>query len=332
MEFFMTKSKVVDQFKIIVNANPGSYKVFASLLLLFITLLSFPHQSLAHTNLLSQEQEGQDHAEIRIVMSGAFVSESGVAVYDEIASYLAAKLEHKVAFVSGFSYATINSMLDSGMADIGFICGLPYVIKKDQVNSSVDLLLAPVMKDPKYKDEPIYYSYIIVHKDSKINNFSDLKGSRFVFNDEISNSGYNMPRAHLIAMGETSGFFGKVLRAGSHEESIRMVALGAADVSAVDSLVYDYDLAKNPEYVQQTKIIKTLGPAGIPPVVVSSKMPFSLRKKIKDILMGMKDDSAGKVILNKVLIDRFIIVEDSNYDSIRQMKKLAQDSDYLVIH
>lgn len=141
-----------------------------------------------------------------------------------------------------------------------------------------------------------------------------------------------MPRAHLIGLGETSGFFGKVLRAGSHEESIRMVASGTADVSAVDSLVYDYDLAKNPEYVQQTKIIKTLGPAGISPIVVSSKMSFSLREKIKDILMGMKADPAGKVILNKVLIDRFIIVEDSNYESIRQMNKQAQDSGYTVIH
>lgn len=127
-------------------------------------------------------------------------------------------------------------MLDSGMADIGFICGLPYVMEKDKPQPGIDLLLAPVMKDAKYKDKPIYYSYVIVHKDSKINNFSDLKGNRFVFNDEISNSGYSMPRAHLIDLGETKGFVGSVVRAGSHEESIRMVALGKSDVSAVDSL------------------------------------------------------------------------------------------------
>ena len=118
------------------------------------------------------------------------------------------KLNHKVAFIPGFSYATINSMLDSGMADIGFICGLPYVMEKDKPQPGIDLLLAPVMKDAKYKDKPIYYSYVIVHKDSKINNFSDLKGNRFVFNDEISNSGYSMPRAHLIDLGETKGSVG----------------------------------------------------------------------------------------------------------------------------
>ena len=326
----MIVRNIVPRFNLVVSI-PGVQKKFIAVLFYFLTLFCFIPLSIAHTDMNAPEQGGRDHVEIRIVMSAAFVSESGVAIYDEIARYLGEKLQHKVAFISGFSYATINAMLDSGMADVGFICGLPYVMKRDKAQPSIDLLLAPVMKDPKYQNKPIYYSYVIVHKDNKINNFSDLKGSRFVFNDEISNSGYNMPRAHLINIGETSGFFGDTVRAGSHEESIRMVALGKADVSAVDSLVYDYDLKSNPDFVRQTKIIKILGPAGIPPVVVSSKTPADLRQKIKSALLGMKDDPVGRRILDKVLIDRFTVVDDSNYDSIRQMKKQAKDSNYMVI-
>jgi len=297
-----------------------------------VAVFAFSLAFMVHADQEASEPKGRENAEIRIVMSAAFVSESGVSIYNDIAHYLEARLQHKVAFMSGFSYATINSMLESGMADIGFICGLPYVMKKDEPTPSIELLLAPVMKGAKYKDKPIYYSYVIVNKDSKINSFSDLKGRTFVFNDEISNSGYNMPRAYLIEQGETSGFFGDVIRAGSHEESIRMVALGKADVSAVDSLVYDYDMVNNPEFVKQTKIILTLGPAGIPPVVVSAKTPLPLRQKIKDILLGMKDDPTGKMILEKVLVDRFVVVDDSNYDSIRQMKKQALDTGYELIH
>jgi len=279
----------------------------------------------------SLENNDQDRAAIRVVMSAAFVSDTGISVYDEILHYLGKKLQREVVFISGFSYATINSMLDSGMVDIGFICGLPYIMKKADPQPSVDLLLAPVMKDSRYKNKPIYYSYVIVHRDSKFDSFLDLKGSTFVFADEISNSGYNMPRAHLINLGETSGFFSKILRSGSHEESIRMVALGEADVSAVDSLVYDYDQLKKPIHVAQTKIIKTLGPAGIPPVVISTKVTATLRHKIRDILLGMKNDPAGKKILDKALVDRFTIVDDSNYDGIRKMLKQAQDSGYQVI-
>lgn len=306
-------------------------KCFVVALLYLAALFCFPSLLMAGDTVESSGQSDQNQSQIRIVMSAAFVSEAGVGIYDDISRYLGMKLERKVEFVSGFSYSTINSMLESGMADVGFICGLPYVMKRDKPQPSIDLLLAPVMKDAKYKDKPIYYSYVIVHKDSKVDSFSALRGSRFVFNDEISNSGYNMPRAHLISLGETSGFFGKITRSGSHEESIRMVALGKADVSAVDSLVYDYDLAKNPEYVKQTKILKTLGPAGIPPVVVSTKTPLSLRKNIRDILLEMKNDPAGRAILEKALVDRFVVVDDSNYDGIRKMRKQAQDSGYMVI-
>lgn len=301
---------------------------FAAIMLCLFSLLAFPSWLMAHTDNNSTEA----HPEIRIVMSGAFVSESGIKVYEDIAQYLQKKLQHKVVFVSGFSYATINAMLDSGMADIGFVCGLPYVMQRDQEEPAIDLLLAPVMKDvEKYKDQPVYYSYVIVHKDSKFKNFADLKGSRFAFNDEISNSGYNMPRAHLIDMGETHGFFSEVTRSGSHEESIRMVAQGVSDASAVDSLVYDYDAIKNPEYVKQTRILKVLGPAGIPPVVVSVKTAPAWRKQISEILLGMKNDPDGRAILDEALVDRFSVVDDSNYDSIRAMQKLAQDSGYRVI-
>ena len=263
---------------------------------------------------------------IKIVMSAAFVSALGINVYSDMFEYLGKKLNHDIEFVQGFSYETINKMLNAGMIDLGFVCGLPYVMEKAKPKPSYDLLLAPVMSNKKYHDKPVYYSYVIVNKNSKFNNFMDLKGSRFVFNDEISNSGYNIPRAHLIAIGETSGFFGSVIRSGSHEESIRLVASGEADASAVDSLVYDYDIANNPLYVAKTKVIKILGPTGIPPVVISKNISLSLRHKIKTILTAMNKDPIGKRILKQAMVDRFISVADSNYDDIRKMKKISDDS------
>lgn len=300
-------------------------------ILLLVICSCFTQQVAASDAVVPPAKREQGKAPVRVVMSAAFVSESGIGVYEEIFRYLANKLDSKVEFISGFSYSTINSMLESGMADIGFVCGLPYVMMKDKPNPRVDLLLAPVMKNGRYKDKPVYYSYIIVQKDSKFKDFSTLRGSTFVYNDEISNSGYNMPRAHLIRIGEVSGFFGKTIRSGSHEESIRMVAQGKADVTAVDSLVYDYERQKSPKYVQKTRIIKVLGPAGIPPVVISTRTPLPVRKKIRDILIGMKNDPAGKKILDKALLDRFAVVEESNYISIREMNKLAHKSGYLVI-
>ena len=296
--------------------------------LLFVVLFSCYHLAMAHGD---GKLSDPDHPDIRIVMSGAFVSENGIGVYDNIANYLAKKLNHQVSFISGFSYSTINAMLDSGAADIGFICGLPYVLKHDQPEPVIDALLAPVPKAPQYKNKPIYYSYLIVSKDSEAENFADLRGKTFVYNDEISNSGYNMPRAHLVDMSETRGFFGEIIRSGSHEESIRMVASGLADISAVDSLVYDYDREKYPEFVQQTRILEILGPAGTPPIVASTRLPVEMREKIRDIFTGMNNDPEGRKILDEALLDRLQIVEDSNYDGIRKMYKQARDAGYLEI-
>lgn len=272
-----------------------------------------------------------DHKDIRVVMAAAFVSESGIGIYDEIFKYLAAKLNRKITFISGFSYSTINQMLDKGMVDVGFICGLPYVLKHDITHPAVQLIAAPVMADAKYDNKPQYFSYLITHKDNKAKKFTDTRGQRFVYNDEISNSGYNMPRAYMISLGETKGFFSKVIRSGSHEESIRLVATKEADVSAVDSLVYEYELKQNPEYVRNTKIIKVLGPAGIPPIVVSTKVSAEVKKEIQKALLNMQNDTAGKLILKKALIRRFMAVSDKNYDDIRKMKRAAENAGYLTI-
>ena len=272
-----------------------------------------------------------NHDDIRVVMSAAFVSESGIGIYDEIFKYLAARLNRKITFISGFSYSTINQMLDKGMVDVGFICGLPYVLKHDTSHPAVQLIAAPVMADAKYDNKPKYFSYLITHKDNKAKKFTDTRGQRFVYNDEISNSGYNMPRAYMISLGETKGFFSNVTRSGSHEESIRLVATKKADVSAVDSLVYDYELKQNPEYIRNTKIIKVLGPAGIPPIVVSTKVSAEVKKEIQEALLNMQNDAVGKLILKKALIRRFMAVSDKNYDDIRKMKRAAENAGYLTI-
>ncbi len=268
---------------------------------------------------------------IRVAMSAAFVSQSGLPVYGRIVDYLAKKLDNDCELVNGFSYTAINAMLDAGAVDVGFVCGLPYVLMRDEDEPTIELLAAPVMMAARYKDAPKYYSCVIVRKNSRYASFADLKGCTYAYNDELSNSGYNMPRARLIELGETGGFFGKLLRSGSHEESIRMVATGVADASSVDSLVLDFELARHATHAQQVKTIETLGPAGIPPVVASTKLPAAVRKRIKDALIGMKNDPLGRSILDEALIARFEAVDDSNYDDIRRMKKMAEEAGFTEI-
>jgi phosphonate transport system substrate-binding protein len=268
---------------------------------------------------------------IRLAMSAAFVSESGVGIYAKLARYLTEKTGIQTEFVSALAYGTINSMLKEGTVHCGFISGLPYVLLHDTPQPVAHLLAAPIRKAPRYKGQPKYFSDLIVRKDSPYQSIHELKGRTYVYNDEISNSGYNMPRHRMLQLGLTKGFFGKVVRSGSHEESIRMVAAGEADASFVDSLVLDYEREKGLGQAHEVRVLESAGPAGMPPLVASSRMPADLRDKLQHVLVTMHEEPEGRKLLDEALLERFALVEDSNYDDIRTMKAAAEKAGFTVI-
>lgn len=268
---------------------------------------------------------------VRMAMTAAFVSESGMPVYGRIATYLSKKLGSEVSFITGQSYGEVDKMLDAGAVEVAFVCGLPYVLKHDANKDSVHLLAAPVMKAARYGKKPKYFSDLIVRKDSKFKKLEDLRGATFVYNEESSNSGYNLPRYKMLKLGLTQGFFGKVIRSGSHEESIRLVATGKADASYVDSLVIDFDRETGNGWASEVKVLDSLGPAGIPPVVVSGKVSAEVRQRIKQALLTMNKDPDGRRILDDALVERFVEVDDSNYDDVRQQYQAAVKAGFTTI-
>ena len=276
---------------------------------------------------------------LRVALSAAFVSEHGVAVYQHIVEYLQRKLGQELELVTGLGYETINSMLDDGAIDMAFVCGYPYVLLHDRPDPRVALVAAPVMKSARYQGKPVYYSDLIVRADSDITSIHDLRGRTYVYNEETSNSGYNLPRSRLVALGLTDGFFGKVLRSGSHEESIRMVADGRADASFVDSLVLEYDLtygltygsAHGDDAARRVRVIESVGPSGIPPVVMRTAVPAATRQELQRLLVTMHEDAEGRRILDAALVERFVIVDDSHYDDIRDHRRAAEAAGFQTL-
>lgn len=267
---------------------------------------------------------------IRVALSGAFISESGVGIYQKISDYISKKAGIRLEIVTGLAYDTINEMLKDGAIDGGFVCGLPYVLLNEG-SPQVDLIAAPVMKAARYGDKPVYYSDLIVHRDSPYKSFEDLRGKRFAYNDELSNSGYNLPRHFYLEKKVGKNFFGKITRTGSHEESIRAVANKEADFSFVDSLVLDYENHVKVKDAKAVRVIHSLGPAGVPPLVVSKKMDKALVKRLKGAFLNMHKDPEGQQILDTGLIRRFAPVSDSNYQVIRERYHYAKSRKSLEI-
>ena len=246
------------------------------------------------------------------------------AVCTLIAEYVGDCLGLPTVFVNDISWPEREHRLDRGEIHIGWICGLPYVWKVDRPHLQIELLAAPVMQPPRYQDQPIYFSDVVVRRDSPYQTFADLRGTTWAYNDPNSQSGYNITRFHLAGLGETSGFFGRVIVSGAHQTSLQMILEGRIDASAIDSTVLETELQRYPGVAQQIRIIETLGPSPIPPWVIRKGLPADLRANIRQVFLQMHQDPRGQSLLAQSNIARFVRVKDEFYDSIREMEKLAK--------
>ena len=213
--------------------------------------------------------------------------------------------------------------------EVCFVCSLPYVELERQGLSPAVPIAAPVLEGERYAGKPIYFSDVIVHRDSPFRSFLDLRGRSWAYNEPLSQSGYGITRYHLVRLGETHGFFGEVVEAGFHEESIRMVADHGVDASAIDSQVLAVVMRDDPAVAGALRVIDALGPSTIQPVAVSARVPPELRAAIGRVLTTMHEDPAVRERLALGMVARFVPVGASDYDDIRLMRDACEAAGFM---
>ena len=215
--------------------------------------------------------------------------------------------------------------------EVCFVCSLPYVEFERQGLSPAVPIAAPVLEGERYGDKPVYFSDVIVHRDSAFRSFLDLRGHSWAYNEPLSHSGYGITRYHLVEMGETHGFFGEVIEAGFHEKSVRMVAEREVDASAIDSQVLAVMLRDDPSLARSLRIIDALGPSTIQPVAVSKRVPLELRTRIQEVLVTLHEDAEVRKRLSVGLVKRFVAADPSSYDDIRMMLEACEAAGFMRI-
>lgn len=252
---------------------------------------------------------------LTVCVGSMITPQDGYGYYRRLLDYIGRKIGGTVQALDPGNYREVNRLLESGKVDAAFVCGGPYVEGKESFG--LELLVAPVVKG-----EPVYFSYLIVPTGSQARTLSDLRGKTFAFADPQSNSGLLVPADQLARMGETRDtFFRSYVFTYAHDRSIRAVADKLVDGAAVDSLVWDFLAATDPEMVARTKIIARYGPFGIPPVVVNPRLDPASKEKLKQILLSVHLDPEGREILRGMHIERFVEAKDADYDSIRDLRR-----------
>jgi phosphonate transport system substrate-binding protein len=226
---------------------------------------------------------------------------------------------------------TSFDQFERGEADLGVICGLPYVWLAARQPAPVEPLAAPVLAGERYGGRPVYYSDVIVRRDSPITRIRELQGRSWAYNEPASHSGHTLTLYELVRMRARPGFFSQVVEAGFHQRAIRLVAGGRVDAAAIDSQVLAVELRDHPRLAAGLRVIGTFGPSTIQPVVAASRLSAQLKAAVREVLLGLGRDAAAKSLLARGLVVGFVAIHDRDYDDIRAMLAAIHAAGYTTL-
>ena len=277
--------------------------------------------------LTSARSFGHNHHVSKLLRLATFLAPNMLPVYAFIAGHIGRRLGLRTELAVGTSF----DQFAAGEVDVGFICGLPYVQLARLNPPPVALLAAPVLTGERYAGRPVYFSDVVVRRGDAARGFGDLRGRSWAYNDLDSHSGYNLTRYELVRRGEIGGFFRRVVAAGSHQQALRMVARGVVDASAIDSQVLSVELRDHPGLADDIEIVDTFGPSTIQPLVAAAHLPEALITDVRAVVLSMHEDERARDALMGGFIDRYVPVDDEQYDDIRRMLGAAEAREFFTL-
>lgn len=254
-------------------------------------------------------------APLRFGTTPVFLNEQ-IGLLDRWQRHLEARLERPVRFVQRSSYREIVDLLLGDGVEVAWLCGHPLVLYEQRLS---------VVATPRYQGAPLYRSHLIVPAtDTSTQQVTDLRGRVFAYSDPLSNSGYLVPRAEIAAIGaNASTFFRRSFFTFSHRKVVDAVRAGLADGGAVDGYVWDTMAAQQPTSVAGLRVAWRSAPHGFPPVVARRDWPASELRQFAHTLGDMAHWPEGRAVLQRLNIDGFEAPRTGQFDSIRELLRLA---------
>jgi phosphonate transport system substrate-binding protein len=234
--------------------------------------------------------------------------------YKAVGQYLERSLGIKVSIQQGEFSPLEDLALLREQWDLAFICGLPLVQLRSLRPEQFVPIAAPVMQAPRYQNLPIYFADVIVRRDEMVNDFEALANKTFCHNDSGSNSGYHLVFQYLAQHKKSDPFFGQIIQSGSHQDSIRWVVDGLADCAAIDSTVLEQEFQNFPALMSQVCIVKSIGPAPMPPLVAANRRVSEAIASLRTLLL-QPDSELLSVMANAVVLG-YQAVDWSDYETI----------------
>ncbi len=277
-----------------------------------------PYIDFSRNSPVPRARRSDSEESLRFAVAAMLSAEESFVTYRKLVQKVADQVGKQEVFVLRPTYAEVRRALERGDVDVALICTGVYI--HSDLRGRIQLLARP-----EFLEGREYRSALIVGAGSGIESLEQLRGRSMAYTDPESNTGSLVPQYLLRKRGEEPNeFFSEIILTGSHDRSIKAVALGTVDAAAVDLLVLESLKESNPATAKGVQILHLSESFAPPPVAVPAGLDEELKKSLSKALLNLHKDPDGRQILSEIGVRKFVPARPEDYHPVVEMRKFLE--------
>jgi ABC-type phosphate/phosphonate transport system substrate-binding protein len=216
--------------------------------------------------------------------------------------------------------------------DLGcvFMCGYPWSTWPRR-ETRPRLLAVPLPRGERYAGRPVYCSDIVVRRDAPFTDVDALRGTRFAFTLESSQSGWQAPRAFFAERALRAGgrWFGETVGPLYTPRAVANAVIeGRADAGPLDSYWHDLLQLHEPATAAQLRVVANTSMTPMPALICAASTPEDVHATLADALLGVADDDALRAVCAALGIRGFAFPVEDDYANLARRAQALDTRGY----
>lgn len=229
--------------------------------------------------------------------------------YRPLADYLFRRTGIKVELKTLTRYGDIIDNFRKEGLDGAFFGSFTYTLGHEKLG------VEAIARPEKMDGTSTYYGMIIVRKDSGIKSAVDMKGKVFAFVDRTTTAGFLLPLYFFKKNGISNyhTYLKETYFAGTHEDVIKDVMTGKADIGAAKNTIYDMMVKADKRIEEEVRILERSPDVPENGLALKKTIREAVKDRIRNALLSMHEDPEGAEVLRSLGMKRFIVNTDKDY-------------------
>lgn len=180
-------------------------------------------------------------------------------------------------------------------------------------------------------DGPTHRAFFVVPEASRARTLSDVRGSRFLLNSPVSNSGMNLPRRSLAEIAGGAPLFAEIVETGGHPASLDRLLRGEGDIASIDCVTYAFWRHYRPEAATRLRIIGETPPSPAIPFVTSVATPPDTVQILRAALRTVMHEARYAAARGGLMLTGIVDMPDTAYRGLLDYEREAAELGYPAI-